>query len=1096
MLSCSHSRRLGRLALFGVFATLLALLTGSSSALAATAAPGWVVSSLAEPTNLSAGDNARCETREVCDAYSLLVRNAGGAASDGTPVVIKDTLPAGVVAKSIIGHDLQSERDESESAVGVVCTLSPLQCTDDEPVPAGDVIHVMIHVTLSASGTASVTNRAEVEGGGGGVASTEEPTTVANTLNGEPTAFGIQDLSMTANALDGSLDTQAGDHPNSVTVTVDPNTILRPSGELNDPLRADVTVQEPKTYTFDLPLGQIGDPQATPQCPEADLGREALCPAASQIGTVVVSRYGIEEYSGQQVRGQLSNLYNMVPENGYPAVFGFKFISAEVIVYASVVWTSEGYRVRVTAPNIPHSYHGYQVNGTSLTFFGDPAEADGAGNAPAAFFRNPTDCGAPASALSLRMTADSWVNPGDTVEKTSLAYPSVTGCDMLQFNPGLEVSPDVTQADEPAGYTVDLRLPQAGNVAPLLGSPDLKSASVTLPEGVSISPSAADGLGACSDAQFALESTEPSGCPAASQVATVTASTPILSEPVTGQVFLGAPLCGSPVPCTEEDARDGRMLRMFMQVGIPGASLKFPGTVSVDPGTGRLTAHFEGLLQQPIGNVRLQLKGGPRAPLANPQTCGTVATTSDLVPWSSPATPDASPFSSFNVDWDGNGGACPAGMPFAPEFNAGTVTSAAGGFSPFTLTVSRHDREQDLSGVSVQLPPGLLGLLKSVSLCSEPQAAQGACGAGSQIGVAHAAAGAGSHPFWTEGRVYLTGPYKGAPFGLSIVVPAVAGPFNLGNVVVRAAIHVNPTTSAITVTSDPLPQILDGVPLRVQTVNVTVDRSGFIFNPTNCAQQQVTGTVTAAQGATASVSSPFAVAGCAGLPFKPSFAVSTQAKTSKQSGASLTVKGKFPAGDANVHSVGVVLPKQLPARLTTIQQACPQATFAANPASCPVGSDIGTATAVTPVLASAVVGPVYLVSHGGAAFPDVVAILQAEGVTVDLTGSISIKKGITSSDFAMVPDVPISSFTLSLPEGPHSGLAAVVPAKAKGDMCGQALTMPFTITGQNGAVVKQNAKIAVTGCPKPKKKAKATQRAYGKKHRRAKAKKGSLRSGK
>ncbi len=326
-----------------------------------------------------------------------------------------------------------------------------------------------------------------------------------------------------------------------------------------------------------------------------------------------------------------------------------------------------------------------------------------------------------------------------------------------------------------------------------------------------------------------------------------------------------------------------------------------------------------------------------------------------MEPWSAPGTPNATTSSSFNVDWDGQGGACPAGMPFSPGFTAGTVSPAAGAFSAFTLSFSRHDREQDLSGLTVTTPPGLLGKLSSVSQCGEPQAAQGTCGSGSQIGSATVAAGPGPDPLWVSGPVYLTGPYRGA---------------------------------------------------------------------------------------------------------------------------SLTVKGAFTAGNANVHSVAVVLPKQLPARLTTIQQACPEATFAANPASCPTGSDIGTATASTPILANPVMGPTYLVSHGGAAFPNVVAVLQGEGITVDLTGSIDIKKGVTSSTFASVPDVPIGAFTLTLPEGPHSGLAAVVPAKAKGSLCGQKLTMPFTITGQNGAVLNQNVKIAVTGCPRAKAKARKKPRKH------------------
>jgi hypothetical protein len=372
----------------------------------------------------------------------------------------------------------------------------------------------------------------------------------------------------------------------------------------------------------------------------------------------------------------------------------------------------------------------------------------------------------------------------------------------------------------------------------------------------------------------------------------------------------------------------------------------------------------------------------------------------------------------------------------------------------------------------------------------EPQAALGTCGAESLIGHTTVSAGLGTDPFTVPtGQVFITGPYRGAPFGLSIAVPAKAGPFDLGTgpcdcVVVRARVGVDPHTAQITVDTDPLPTILQGVPLQVKHVNVTIDRQGFIFNPTSCERLNATGTLTGGSGGSASASVPFQVTNCGSLPFKPVFTVSTQAATSKKNGASLDVKVTSSQGQANIGKVAVTLPKQLPSRLTTIQQACPEAAFNQNPASCPVGSNIGTATARTPVLTSPVSGPAYLVSHGGAAFPDLVLILQGEGITLQLVGSINIKKSITSSAFNSVPDAPISSFELKLPEGPHSGLAAVVPAKAKGNLCGQRLVMPTTLTGQNGAQIKQSTKIKVTGCAKATRRAhgkkKATQRAHGK----------------
>jgi hypothetical protein len=309
---------------------------------------------------------------------------------------------------------------------------------------------------------------------------------------------------------------------------------------------------------------------------------------------------------------------------------------------------------------------------------------------------------------------------------------------------------------------------------------------------------------------------------------------------------------------------------------------------------------------------------------------------------------------------------------------------------------------------------------------------------------------------------------------LSIVVPAVAGPFNLGTVVVRASIAVNPSTAALTIASDPLPQFVDGVQLRLRKINVEVNRPGFMLNPTSCAQQAVGATITAAQGASSSVSTPFEVGACQNLPFSPAFSASTQAKTSKANGASLTVIVRSTTGQANIQKVDLQLPTVLPSRLTTLQKACTEAQFNANPAGCPAGSDIGTARALTPILNAPLTGPAYLVSHGGAAFPDVEFVLQGEGITIVLDGKTDIKKGITYSRFETVPDAPISLFETSLPEGPHSILGANLPANANGSMCGQHLAIPTIITAQNGKQIKQTTKIAVTGCKASKPSVKIT----------------------
>jgi hypothetical protein len=545
---------------------------------------------------------------------------------------------------------------------------------------------------------------------------------------------------------------------------------------------------------------------------------------------------------------------------------------------------------------------------------------------------------------------------------------------------------------------------------------------------------------------------------------------PLLGAPVQGKVFIGRPLCS---PCSSQDAQEGHIFRLFIEVADPerGVIVKFSGTVSANPSTGQLTATFRENPQLPFEDIKLLFKNGPQAPLATPQACGQATTTSDLTPWSSEpgiketeGTPDAFPSSSFNVDWDGHGGACPSSVPFAPGFQAQSMNTIAGAFTPFTVRFTREDREQDLSGVSVQTPLGLLGKIAGIPQCPEAQANTGSCSAESRIGTTTVGAGPGSHPFFLSGPAYLTGPYKGAPFGLSIAVPAVAGPFNLGTVVVRAAINVNPATAAITVTSDPLPQIVDGVPIRLRDVRVMIDRAGFIFNPTNCSTESVGAILTGEhvnsgeQNETSTLSAVFAVGGCASLPFAPSFSASTQARTSKANGASLDVKVAQNPGEANILKLDAQVPKLLPTRLTTLQKACTEAQFAANPAACPGASDVGVATAHTPILNGPLVGPAYLVSHGGAAFPDLEIILQGEGVKIVLDGNTDIKNGVTFSRFEAVPDAPINSFELSLPEGPHSILAA------PSGVCGQNLVMPTTITAQNGKQIVQNTKIGVAGC--------------------------------
>jgi len=521
----------------------------------------------------------------------------------------------------------------------------------------------------------------------------------------------------------------------------------------------------------------------------------------------------------------------------------------------------------------------------------------------------------------------------------------------------------------------------------------------------------------------------------------------------------------------------GSVLAAYVVVDDPitGVLIKLAGRFTPNPVTGRMTAVFDENPQLPFSDLKLNFFGGPRAELTTPESCGTFTTSSALSPWSLEGQGlegeehPASPFDDFQIE-----SGCVNG--FAPAFTGGSTNLQAGAYTPFVASFSRQDTDQELGGLSVSLPPGLLADVGSVPLCPEAQANAGTCPESTQVGTVRAGAGPGPNPLFVGGKAYLTGPYNGGPYGLSVVVPAIAGPFNFGLVVVRQSLRIDPLTAAVTDVSDPFPTILTptgadgqkiGIPIRLRRIDVSIDRPGFTFNPTNCGKLQVAGSITSTQGQSSKLATPFQVTNCATLKFAPKFAVSTSGKTSKANGASLAVKLTYPKAsqgvEANIARVKVDLPKQLPSRLTTLQKACTAAQFDANPAGCPAASIIGHAKAVTPILPVPLEGPAYFVSHGGEAFPSLIMVLQGNGVTLDLVGTTFISKaGITSSTFKTVPDAPVGSFELTLPEGRYSALTAL------GDLCTTKLRMPTEFLAQNGATIHQSTPVGVTGCPKKK----------------------------
>ncbi len=1085
----------------------------SSWAAPVVPAPAWQVTDVAVPTVLP-------DKPGTIGKYQVVVENVGGAASSGEPFTVSVPIPAGLAVIRVY-----AEPEE----VGVCERLTgEVKCRYSEAlVPSGfDFVEVQFEVTGALGSVASV---ASVSGGGAAMPASGAAVMRVAEHEHETAPAGVSGFHVQATGPAGEPFTQAAGHPNFLTTSLTLNNL-----EFAPPYQPEpYPVEAVKDLVFYLPVGLLGDPAVADTCPVAIVETfppgHTGCPLSSRVGTVLAMVTGyVEAYESLHGPAHEPGIYNVTPEKGYAAEFAFATNNLTFFIYANVVEHDGEYALRVSTPGIPLSG---RLLGLVATFDGDISEhytrnGEEFAYDRGAFLTNPSDCEESPAARQMGVELNSHENPGTMLTATSNVFPTgLEGCGALSLSADLSAGPnervagDSTAADEPSGYRLDLETPQAPNAFSATATPPYKSVQLTLPAGTSLSPGAANGLTACEasgphgidfpagtgkpgnpgepagegevEGQEGLPDPAPGHCPASSIVGTARASTPLLKEELEGHLYVAEPECGTAAHangCTPEDAQDGSIFHFYLELEAPqrGVVIKLPGKAHVNPQTGQVTAVFEDTPQFPVSDVVVETTGGPRATLANPQTCGTATTTGVVAPWS--GGPAAEPSGSFAVN-EGCGA-----QDFNPSFTAGTTSDMAGEYAPFTMTLKREDREQDIGALATTLPEGLLAAVSHVAKCPEPQAAQGACPESSKIGTTTVGIGSGTEPFYQTGSVYFTGPYDGAPFGLSVVVPAVAGPFNLGNVVVRAALRVNPVSTQVTAETPGvgqpggLPQIIDGVPLRIRTINVTLNDPSFTLNPTNCSRMSITGTVTSTTGTATNVSAPFEASGCRDLPFKPALTASTQAKASREGGASLSVKVTSGLGQANIAKVQLRLPKKLPARLATLKKACTEEQFNANPAGCPPASNIGTAAATTPILGVPLTGPAYLVSHGSAAFPDVEFVLQGEGITIVLDGKTQIKGGYTYSRFETVPDAPISTFETVLPEGPHSALAAVLPHNSY-DLCGQALTMPTTIVAQNGAQLTQTTKVAVSGCGKAKvrKKSSACRKKKGRARRACEA---------
>ncbi len=858
---------------------------------------------------------------------------------------------------------------------------------------------------------------------------------------------GAEGFDASAVNSDGSTATQAGSHPAYLTIAYTLRRYLDPHAHVGIYPNADI-----KDAIVNLPPGLIVNPNSTPtKCTEAQLESDLShggCPASSQIGAVNVT---VNLFGGES--SESSPLYNMVAPSGFPAQFGFDALFAGVYIHLTSHLRSGDYAASSAAYDILAKL---PVLGFSATIFGNPSgEPDGG-----AAIRTPTSCSGP---ITTTIEADSWQEPGKFVEDSSESHDAeghpvgITGCNRLDFSPTIESKPTTDLADSPSGLDFHLHLPQDEAIEGLAEA-DLKKAVVTLPKGLVLNPSTASARQACSAAQIGLTSPpgtspptftpESAQCPEAAKIGTAEVDTPLLEAPLTGAVYLAKPY---------ENPFDS-LLAIYVAVEDAGHGvvIKLPGQVEPDPQTGQLTTTFDHNPQLPFDDFRFHFFEGARAPLRTPATCGSYETSSDLTPFSSPEGADATPSDSFTLSSGPGGSPCAkteAEEPNKPSFSAGTLTPLAGSYSPLLIHLSREDGSQQIKSFDTTLPPGLIGRLAGIPYCppaalaaaekssGTEQQANPSCPLASRLGEVNVGAGAGPDPYYVKGTAYLTGPYKGAPLSIAVITPALAGPFDLGTVVVRAALYINPETAQIHAVSDPLPQILDGIPLDLRSIALSMDRPEFTLNPTSCDPMTLSGDATSLLGQSAALSDPFQVGGCAALPFAPKLALSLKGATKRTGNPALTATLTAKPGEANIAAAQVTLPPSELLDNAHIKTVCTKVQFAAN--QCPAASVYGHATAITPLLSEPLQGPVYLGTGYGHELPDLLADLGGQ-IQVVLNGTVTSFHGGIRNSFEAAPDAPVSKFTLSMNGGKQSLLVNST------NLCSSPSRARVELTGQNG----------------------------------------------
>ncbi len=1030
----------------GAVLYIATLLPGTASAAEGVA---WQVEGVARPSYLRAGQSAQGSSAEVAvPVYRVGAREEGAASVEGVKVEVE--LPVGVEPSTTVPAVVKT------GPTFEPCLLSgqTVTCESSESVPSGREVVVLIPLNVAAEGSELGEAHVAVTSANGRPFSGSFETSAASPYPGLSFIHGGEGLFAGAYDESGAA-VEAGGHPFVFTTGFNVPTVESEEGKAT--VRG--VVQDPlRSIQIKLPSGMVINPEAVPgKCARFEAegeGKGLRCPAESQVGLA-----HFDLLSG--LIGASEAVYLLQTPSDVPAelVFGIQGVNVYLRggVDGEFHLTAESREIlsRFSIPNVvvelwgvpSDSRHDWARKGANCV------TGCGVRQSPAAFLTMPSAC---SSSLVLGGAIQGWLGGSDAreVALTDLngSDQATLGCERLPFHPSISVQAGSATAERPSGLSVNLTIPQSESPFGL-ASATMKKVVLRLPPGMRVNPSVANGLAACSQAEIGLGTNEPASCPDASKVGSAEIKTPLLDAPLKGSLFLAE----------QRNNPFGSLLALYLAVEGKGIVVKLSGRVEADSESGQLTAIFDNSPQLPFSELQVQLNGGdggPRASLVTPPTCGSYTSRTEITSWASSAPVVLE--SPMKVDQG-----CSTGG-FSPGFEAGTTNPIAGRFSPFTLRVTRQDGEQNLSRISATLPEGLLAKLSGVPLCPDAQATTDSCPAASQIGTTTTGVGAGDQPLYipqpgkSPTAVYLSGPYRGAPYSLVVKVPAQAGPFDLGTIAVRVALDVDPFTAQVTAMSDPLPQILEGIPITYRDVRIDISRTEFIVNPTSCEPKQIASTLTSIAGAQASPSSRFQVAGCANLGFKPSLKLSLKGSTKRTGHPALKAVVTYPkkGAFANIARAQVNLPHSVFLDQGNLNKTCTRPLLLAG--NCPRTSVYGKAKAWTPLLEKPLEGPVYLVGGFGYKLPALVADLNGQ-LRVLLKGKVDTgpNQGIRNT-FEAVPDAPVTRFVLEMKGGKKYSLL-----ENSEPLCREPQNALARFTAQNGSVEQSKPRIAVE-CRKKK----------------------------